>query len=405
MATPAFTIEPPVQLPALILAGGQGNGLFPLTLARPKPCLAFGPSRIIDFTLSNCRNSGLKDCVLLTQYGRDQLAVHIRRNWNRGFRCVSAALGKRYRGTADAVYQNLLLLQGAQHVLILAGDHVYQMDYRKLIRRHLEADADLTLSTVEFPLKQASSFGVLELGSDFNVCRFVEKPVAPRPVPHRPAAALVSMGIYVFRVEALIDALHRYCYAASGFDFGHHIIPAMIESGKVFACEFRDETTGNPCYWRDAGTIDSYYNASMDLLRVVPPPFDLWSGFVPRDASLPPATVVPSARVSHTMLCDGVEVGDAAEIAECVLMPGSKVGRGARLRRVIVDEGVQIPEGFTAGWDAEVDRLDHIVSPGGVVVVSHAPQPARVHVKREQTVMQGRRESSTPIARPRRESA
>ncbi len=404
MSTSATTIPMSPQLPVFILAGGQGNGLFPLTLARPKPGLAFGPCRIIDFTLANCRDSGLEDCVLLTQYRRDQLAVHVRRIWNREFRCASAALGKRYRGTADAVYQNLRCLENARHVLILAGDHVYQMDYQKLLRRHLETEADLTLSTVEFPLNQASSFGVVEVDPPFRVSRFVEKPVSPRPLPHRPTASLISMGIYVFKVQALVEALHLHCSAGSGFDFGHDIIPTMIASRKVFAFEFRDEATGNPAYWRDVGTIDSYYNATMDLLRVQRP-FDLSSGFVPRDETLPPAMVVPSARVSHTMLCDGAEVNDAAEIADCVLMPGSKVGRGARLRRVIVDEGVQIPEGFTAGWDTEVDRLSHIVSPGGVAVVSHAPQPARVHVQRERTVMPGRRESSTPIARPPREGA
>jgi glucose-1-phosphate adenylyltransferase len=392
------------QIPVLLLAGGQGNGLFPLTLSRPKPGLALGPCRIIDFTLSNCRNSGLDDCVLLTQYRRDQLAVHIRRNWNRGFRCASAALGKRYRGTADAVYQNLLSLENAQHVLVLAGDHVYQMDYRELIARHLETDADLTLSTVEFPLSQASSFGVVELGSDFRVRRFIEKPLAPRPMPQRPASALVSMGIYVFKVHALVEALHRHCSAGLGFDFGQHVIPGMVESRKVFAYDFRDPATRLPLYWRDVGTIDSYYSANMDFLRVQRP-FDLWSGTLPRDPGLSPAMVVPSGRVSHTMICDDVEVGEEAEISDCVLMPGSKIGRGARLRRVIVDEGVQIPDGFTAGWDAEIDRTSHILSPGGVAVVSHAPRSARVHVQRERTILPSRRESSTPIARPPREGA
>ena len=391
------------QLPVLILAGGQGNGLFPLTIARPKPGLAFGPCRIVDFTLSNCRNSGLKDCTLLTQYRRDQLAVHIRRNWNREYRCLSAALGKRYRGTADAVYQNLLCLENAEHVLILAGDHVYQMDYQKLIRRHLETEADLTLSTVLFPLSQASNFGVVEVEADFRVKRFVEKPAAARPLPRRAASAVVSMGIYVFKVQALVEALHRHCYAGSGFDFGFHIIPSLIDSRRVYAYEFCDEATGVPRYWRDVGTIDSYYNASMDLLRAQPP-FDLWSGALPRDEALGRPSIDPGARVSHAMACDGVEVANGAEVEDCVLMPGSKVNRGARLRRVIVDEGVQIPEGFTAGWDTEVDRRDHIVSPGGIVVISHAPHPARIHPVREQASAPARRESNTPV-RSRREGA
>ena len=396
-------IDSQEQLPVLILAGGQGNGLFPLTIARPKPGLAFGPCRIVDFTLSNCRNSGLRDCALLTQYRRDQLAVHIRRNWNREYRCLSAALGKRYRGTAPAVYQNLLCMENAQHVLILAGDHVYQMDYQKLIRRHLETEADLTLSTVLFPLSQASNFGVVEVGADFRVKRFVEKPAAPRPLPHRAASAVVSMGIYVFKVQVLVDALHRHCNAGSGFDFGFHIVPSLIDSRRVYTYNFCDEATGVPLYWRDVGTIDSYYSASMDLLRAQPP-FDLWSGTLPRDESLGRPSVDSAARVSHTMLCDGVRVAEGAEIEDCVLMPGSTIGRGARLRRVIVDEGVQIPEGFRAGWDMEADRQDHIVSPGGIVVISHAPRPAPMRPVREQVSAPARRESDTPV-RSRQEGA
>jgi glucose-1-phosphate adenylyltransferase len=405
MSTTPTSIKSPEQIPVLILAGGQGNGLFPLTIARPKPGIALGPCRIVDFTLSNCRNSGLKNCALLTQYRRDQLAVHIRRNWNREYPCLSAALGKRYRGTADAVYQNLLCMENAEHVLILAGDHVYQMDYQKLIRRHLETGADLTLSTVPFPLNQASNFGVVEVNTDFRVRRFMEKPAAPRPIPHRPASALVSMGIYVFKVQALVEALHRHCYMGSGYDFGHDIIPSLIESRRVCAYDFRDEATGGPRYWRDVGTIDSYYSASMDLLRAEPP-FDLWSDALPRDSALARPAVSPSSRVSHTMISDGVEVNDAAEIEDCVLMPGVKVSRGARLRRVIVDEGVTIPEGFTGGWDMEADRLHHIVSPGGVVVVSHAPHlPDDVQVRRERVFAPGRRETGTPVVRSRRPGA
>jgi glucose-1-phosphate adenylyltransferase len=403
--TVAGLIEPPIRLPVLILAGGQGNGLFPLTLARPKPAIAFGPCRLIDFTLSNCRNSGLKDCVLLTQYRRDQLAAHVRKSWNREHRCLPPSGYRRYRGTADAVYQNLMALENSQHVLILAGDHVYRMDYQKLIRRHLDTDADLTISTVEYPLSQASSFGVLEVDRYSQAMRFEEKPAAPRPLPGRPASALVSMGIYVFKVQALVGALHRHCYAETGFDFGRHIVPSMIGDGRVFAYEFSDESAGKPYYWRDVGTIDSYFHASMDLLHPTSE-FNVYRESLPGNSSASPSAshAGDRCRISRTAFCEGVHVGDDVEIEDSVLMPDVRIGRGARLRRVIVDEGVQIPEGFTAGWDPEVDRLSHIISPGGIVVVSHTPKTEFLHARRERTFSPAPRESGTPL-RLKREDA
>jgi len=211
------------------------------------------------------------------------------------------------------------------------------------------------------------------------------------------------MGIYVFKVRSLVEALHRHCYAGSGFDFGFHVIPSLVDSRRVYAYEFCDEETGAPRYWRDVGTIDSYYNTSMDMLRTQPL-FDLWSNTLPRDAALGRPSIDPGTRVSHTMLCDGAEVAQGAEIEDCVLMPGSAVDRGARLRRVIVDEGVQIPAGFAAGWDMEADRQDHIVSPGGVVVISHAPRGAHIVPEREQVSAPFRRKTNAPV-RSRREGA
>jgi glucose-1-phosphate adenylyltransferase len=376
------------RIPVLVLAGGQGNSLFPLTLSRPKPLVAFGPWRLIDFTLSNCRNSGLNDCILLTQYRRDQVAAHVRRKWQRDFRCLSPVNGNRYRGTADAVYQNLPCLENAQHVLILAGDHVYQMDYRKLIRFHLETDADLTLSTVQYPLSQASGFGVVEVGDDFRVRRFVEKPFHPTPMPQRPEAALASMGIYVFKVETLVEALHRHCYSGTGYDFGYHVVPSLIDSARVFAYNFYDDESGTPHYWRDVGTIDGYYQANMDFLQASRP-FDLSAGSPSSDG-------IPDG-IMNTACCAGVRIDGSAEIHDSVLMPDVQVGRGTRLRKVIVDEGVQIPDGFTAGCDDEVDRRHHIVSLGGIVVVSHAPPLLpRIRARREKTITPGRRESESP---------
>jgi glucose-1-phosphate adenylyltransferase len=375
----------PERIPVLVLAGGQGNSLFPLTLSRPKPLVAFGPCRLIDFTLSNCHTSGLKDCILLTQYRRDQLAAHVRRKWQRDFRCLAPVNGNRYRGTADAVYQNLLCLENARHVLILGGDHVYKMDYRKLIQFHLDTNADLTISTVQFPLSQASSLGVVQAGDDFRVQGFVEKPLSPKPMSQRPAEALVSMGIYVFKVQTLVEALHRHCYSGTGYDFGYHVVPSLVDSARVFAYNFYDDESGTPHYWRDVGSIDNYYQANMDFLQPGRP-FDLHGSAQDSNCG-----------IVNTATCGGVQINDSVEIHDSVLMPDVQVGRGTRLRKVIVDEGVQIPEGFIAGWDVQEDRLHHIVSLGGIVVVNHAPPLLpRIRARHEKTITPGRRESESP---------
>jgi glucose-1-phosphate adenylyltransferase len=399
-------VEVPGRMPVLILAGGQGDGLFPLTLSRPKPAIALGPCRLIDFTLANCRRSGLKDCALLTQYRRDQVAAHIRKCWNRGFRCVPPVPAKRYRGTADAVYQNITALANAEHVLILAGDHVYGMDYRKLIRRHIESGANLTISTIRSPLAQAMNLGVVEVDDAMRVVRFEEKPSAPRPVPGHPDTARVSMGVYVFKVRALVEALRHFCDAGTGFDFGYHIIPAMVLAGNVFADDFCNEVTGAPSYWRDIGTIDSYYDASMDLLRPTAD-FNPYRENLPSNVGPQPVLSFRGDRthIEGTMICDGVQLANDVEIEDSVLLPNVIVGQGARLRRVIVDEGIQIPAGFSAGWDLEADRANHIVSLGGVVVVSHAPSLSG-RFRRERTLIPQRRPSTAPStssnpARPR----
>lgn len=375
---------------ALILAGGQGERLHPLTVERPKPAVSFGGQfRIIDFTLSNCLRSGLDRVSILTQYRHEELHRYIRLGWHEAWNagrkrpplvCLPPASGKRYRGTAHAVFENLELLaaDGSEHVVILSGDHIYKMDYRELLRKHTENRADLTIATVEHPLKDASHFGVVEVDANFKVTGFAEKPANPKPLPSRPSMALVSMGVYVFRKNVLLDVLREYCDKGRGYDFGHDIIPSLISSGGVYAYDFRDEDADRPRYWRDIGTIDAYYQASMDLMGPDAPfdPYaDEWSSTpllpsaaVPRQARLRSGSSVSGSVVSH-----GVHVDDGAVVEDCVLMPGVRIGRGARLRRAIVEEGVHIPAMMHIGLNLDHDRSHHTVTQGGVVVVNRVP--------------------------------
>ena len=364
---------------AFILAGGQGERLLPLTANRPKPAIPFGgSSRIIDFTLSNCLNSKIAQVALLTQYRHDELQRYVRQNWadvwNERMRdrqhlaCLPPTSGQRYRGTADAVFQNLPVIYSTvpEYVLILSGDHVYDMDYRELLARHVETKADVTIATLEHPVQHASQFGVVEVDRSFRVSGFQEKPAHPRVLPLRPDTALVSMGIYVFSTEILIRALIENCDRALGYDFGHDVIPSLINSARVCAFDFRDPVHDSPRYWRDIGTIDSYYEASMDLAR----------GRVSLNVTLlsrSSALVSGGARVSHSVLTSGVRIEQGASVENCVLMPGVRVGRGARLRRAIVEEGVEVPRDFQVGWDSENDRKHYTVSRSGVVIVSEIP--------------------------------
>jgi len=383
---------------ALILAGGRGERLFPLTASRPKPAISFGGIfRIIDFTLSNCLNSTVPQVALLTQYRRDELHTYIREGWSelwntsgrQPLTCLPPTSGKRYRGTADAVFQNLPLIHSdTENVLILSGDHVYQMDYRELLAQHAETNADVTIATTEHPLKDATHFGVVEVEKDFRVTGFQEKPTKPRGLPLRRDVALISMGVYAFKKDVLIKTLIEHCDSAFGYDFGHHVIPSLIGSARVHAYDFRDEVKDAPHYWRDIGTIDSYYEASMDLVRP-------GAGFDPyvndfetsRLTRHPPvggnenggsllARVHTDCRISQSVLSPGVRIEAGAKVEDSVLMPGVRVGRGTWLRRAIVEEGVQIPADFKAGWDSVQDRKHHTVSPSGIVVISESPKMA-----------------------------
>lgn len=391
--TIATAVTPSVQ--ALIMAGGQGERLYPLTASRPKPAVPFGGVfRIVDFTLSNCLNSGLSRVSLLTQYMHEELQTYIQESWSGRWAgmtreplvCLPPGEGNRYRGTADAVFQNIGVLRcrEPEFVLILSADQVYQMDYRELLRYHLETNADLTIATVEHSLTAAKHFGVVEVDSEHTVVGFQEKPANPRSVPSRPAAALISMGVYVFKREALIQALSETCDKEKGYDFGYHIIPSLMGSADIRAFNFRDDVKDGPRYWRDIGSLDSYYETSMDLVRPEAP-FDPYANkdWPSHPSCLPPCSPHVSARlrtncsVARSILSPGVRIEDGGLIESSVLMSGVWIGKGARIRHAIIEEGVHIPADSEIGFDLEIDRKHYFVTGGGVVVVSKTPRHTR----------------------------
>ncbi len=397
----------------ILLAGGAGERLYPLTKERAKPAVFFGgPYRIIDFTLSNCINSGLRRVFIATQYKSLSLNRHIRMAWS----VVSEELGefveilppqKRvgehwYLGTADAVFQNLysIVREAPRHVIVLSGDHVYKMDYARMLRFHVEKQADATLATIEVPATQAFRFGIATIGSDDRVIGFDEKPAVATPMPGSPDVALASMGIYIFRAEVLITALEAdAARAESQHDFGKNIIPGLIRSAPVYSYRFYDENKKASKYWRDIGTLDAYFEASMDLCHVNPE-FNLYDPEWPLrtyQPQAPPAKfvfaeegrrcgqaldsiisngcIVSGSRIIGSVLCPNVRVHSFCHIERAILMPGGRVGRHARLRRVIVDRDVLIPRGALIGFNLDEDRRRHTVTEGGVVVVTANDEP------------------------------
>lgn len=381
---------------ALVLAGGRGSRLHQLTDGRAKPAVPFaGKLKVIDFALSNCVNSGIRRIGVLTQYKAQSLIRHIERGW--GF--LSNPLGEYidlapaqqrngegwYAGTADAVWQNLSLLQDAapEQVLILGGDHVYKMDYSIMLAEHAERRAELSVACVEVPLEEACGLGVMAVDETGRVVAFDEKPQCPRSVPGRPQSALASMGVYVFDAPFLFDLLARDAAdPRSSHDFGKDLIPALIGTGRVFAHRFEDScvntVNGRP-YWRDVGTVDAYWEAHMDLTRVVPE-LNLYDDSWPiltQVPQLPPAKfvfdeagrrgmsvdslvssgcIVSGATVRRSILFSKVRVEEGSVIEESLLLPDVCVGRGVRLHRTIVDKRCRLPDGFAAGLDAAADR-------------------------------------------------
>ena len=400
---------------AIVMAGGQGERLYPLTRDRGKPAVPFGGIyRVIDFTLSNCLNSGLRKIYVLTQYKSGSLERHVRIGWGHLFNheldewieCVPPQLrvGERwYQGTADAVYQNVYLLEQdrPRYVVVLSGDHIYKMDFARLLARHEELGAVATVAAVEVPIGEASAFGVLAVDEASRITAFQEKPATPSPIPGRPDTALANMGVYVFETETLVRSLAADARRETRHDFGHDILPSLVETGKLFAFPFVDENKKQKAYWRDIGTLDSYYEASMDLVSVEPV-FNLYDKLWPIRTmiqQLPPAktvfaqeepggrlgivldsivgggVIVSGGRVERSVLGPEVRVNSYAKVADSVLMDGVDVGRYARVTKAIADKGVRIPANCVVGEDAEEDKRRFTITPGGVVVI---PRGARL---------------------------
>ena len=395
----------------IVLAGGVGERLYPLTRERAKPAVYFGgPYRIIDFTLSNCINSGLRRIFIATQYKSLSLNRHVRLGWN----VVSDELGefievltpqKRvgehwYQGTADAVYQNLysILPERPRHVIVLSGDHVYKMDYAKLLRTHIDRGAKATLAVLDIPRDEAGRFGIVKVDGQDRVTGFLEKPKDPAVLGDVPAV-LASMGIYVFETETLKRVLEEDAARETAHDFGRDILPLMIAEGaEVFAHRFDDENKKASQYWRDIGTIDAYYEANMDLCRVNPQ-FNLYDPDWPlrtHQPQAPPAKfvfadarrhgtavdsiisagcIISGSHVAGSVLGPNVRVHSFCTIENSILMPGVRVGRHARIRNAIVDRDVFVPRGAWIGYNQEEDAKRHTVSERGVVVVTDEDQP------------------------------
>jgi glucose-1-phosphate adenylyltransferase len=393
----------------IILAGGQGERLYPLTKDRSKPAVPFGGVyRIIDFTLSNCLNSDLRRILVLTQYKSHSLDRHLRHAWHIFNPDLGEFLdtlppqqrmGERwYQGTADAIYQNLFFLEDErpEHTVILSGDHIYKMDYSEMLEAHLSQDADLTVAVVETDVQRAArQFGVLEIDTHERIVGFEEKPAQPRPVPENKDICLVNMGVYVFKTTALVRNVVEDARKPTQHDFGRNVIPAMVPGHKVQAFRFVDRNNKLQKYWRDIGTIDSYYEASMDLVQVEPlfnlydkrwpirtlPMFDppakmVFSGKeeasrvgTALDSVVCNGAIISGGRVERSILSRGVRINSYSTVEDSILFEGVEVGRHCRIRKAILDKDVKVPPNTDIGMDPEADARRFTLSPDGVVVI------------------------------------
>ncbi|MBK6959655.1 MAG: glucose-1-phosphate adenylyltransferase [Nitrosomonas sp.] len=404
---------------ALILAGGRGSRLHQLTDWRAKPAVPFGGKfRIIDFPLSNCVNSGVRRIGVVTQYKSQSLIRHIQHGWSfldgrfKEFVELLPAQQRTtetwYQGTADAVFQNLdiLLRHDPKYVLILGGDHIYKMDYSKLLAEHLEKGADMTVACLEIPLHEASAFGVMGVNDAWQVTSFAEKPETPAPIPGQPQKALASMGIYVFNAAFLYEQLIRDSKInESSHDFGKDLIPYMVPRYRVFAHRFLNScvnmASGIP-YWRDVGTVDAYWEANFDLTTVTPElnlydeDWPIWT----HQEQLPPAKfvfddedrrgqaldssvsggcIISGATVRRSLLFSNVKVRSYSSVEDSVILPNVEIGRYARLRRVVVEKQCIIPEGLVAGYDTEEDRKRFYVTEKGITLITPEMLGQNVH--------------------------
>lgn len=389
-----------------VMAGGAGSRLHPLTARRCKPALPFGAShRLVDFVLANLVHSGLDDIRLLVQYQPAALVNHVQAHWMHAapaaqrLSVVKPAPDAPWRGTADAVHSCLQLLQHQRPDLIavFCADHIYRMDVRQMIAFHIDRDADVTIATLPVPLAEARAYGVVVTDAAQRVQAFQEKPADPPAAPDHPGRALASMGNYIFSAGVLRRALERM-QQSGGVDFGHDVLPALLHRHRVLAYDFRSNrlpqagaraTGSDGAYWRDIGTIEAYFVAHFDTLGAAPrfalhdpawpvaplagserrPPADVRGGEA-YECRLGAGSLIDRARLHHVIAGPGVQVAPDAQLDECILMEGCRVGAGSRLRRVIVDAGVEIPPGQVIGVDAQQDRRHFHVSESGIVVVA-----------------------------------
>ncbi len=392
---------------ALVLAGGKGSRLKALTEWRAKPAVPFGGKfRIIDFPMSNCINSGIRRISVLTQYKSHSLQRHLQRGWS----SLSGQFGEFvevlsaqqrtgegwYEGTADAIYQNLDIIRhyNPDYVLILAGDHIYKMDYGKMIAAHAATNADITVGCIPVSIEEARAFGVMAVDDEQRIIEFAEKPDHPKPMPGDNSKALASMGIYVFSAQFLRDQLVADAKSsASSHDFGKDILPSAIENANVFAFRFMNANTGSPQYWRDVGTIDAYWEANIDLANLEPElnmydqNWPIWT----YQEQLPPAKfvfdddnrrghavdslvsggcLITGSVIRHSVLFSNVRVHSYSEVTDCVVLPDVEIRRNCRLNKCVIDKGTVIPEGTVIGENPEEDARRFYVSEGGIVLVT-----------------------------------
>ncbi|MPQ76126.1 glucose-1-phosphate adenylyltransferase [Hydrogenovibrio sp. JE_KL2] len=404
---------------ALVLAGGEGSRLKDLTKWRAKPAVPFGGKyRIIDFVLSNCVNSGIRKIGVLTQYKSHSLIRHVQRAWS----FMRYEVGEFvellpaqqrvdkdwYRGTADALFQNLDIMRRhtPEYVLVLGGDHIYSMDYSKMLMAHVASAADVTIGCIEVPVNEAKGFGVMSVDRTLTITKFTEKPAEPDTLPGKPDTALASMGIYVFSREFLFQKLiEDYDNSSSSHDFGKDIIPSVIEDWRVKAYPFVDDND-EPAYWRDVGTIESFWKANLDLCSITPQlnlydrDWPIWT----YQAQMPPAKftfdddgrrgeaidsmvaggcIISGARIKRSVISSGGRVHSYSLIKDSVLLPRVEVGRHCRIQNAVIDKGTVIPDGMIIGEDPVADAERFYVEPSsGIVLVTPDMLGQKLHITR-----------------------